>query len=101
MQVKRNSVWEYRLLTQVYEGERNSDKERHGTGKNTFPNGDVYNGAYAAGKRFGPGTYTWKAGHSYNGQYENGLRSGNGTLIYPDTSKYTGMVILPRFFCCW
>ncbi len=44
----------------VYEGERNAQKQRHGRGKNTFPNGDVYEGEYAKGKRCGKGTYTWK-----------------------------------------
>jgi hypothetical protein len=35
-------------------------KERHGKGKNLYPNGDVYEGQYAKGKRHGKGVYTWK-----------------------------------------
>lgn len=44
----------------VYEGARNDLNERHGSGKNVFPNGDVYEGSYVHGKRHGKGTYTWK-----------------------------------------
>jgi radial spoke head protein 1 len=51
----------------VYEGDRNGDKQRHGRGKNTFPNGDVYEGQYVNGRRYGEGTYIWKAGHKYTG----------------------------------
>ena len=43
----------------TYEGERNEDEERHGTGKAVLPNGDKYEGQYANGKRHGQGTYTY------------------------------------------
>ena len=38
---------------QEYEGERNAKEERHGKGKATFPNGDMYDGLYEHGKRHG------------------------------------------------
>lgn len=44
----------------VYEGERNELGERHGHGKAHFPNGDVYEGEYAEGKRSGVGIYRFK-----------------------------------------
>ena len=43
-----------------YEGERNEAGERHGLGKATLPNGDVYEGNYSKGKREGEGTYKFK-----------------------------------------
>ncbi|KAI8897465.1 hypothetical protein BC833DRAFT_621209 [Globomyces pollinis-pini] len=74
----------------VYVGERNDQKERHGNGKNNFPNGDVYEGSYSNGKRKGLGTYKWKAGHRYKGDYQDNLRHGQGYFNYPDGSKYNG-----------
>ena len=41
------------FLSQTYEGERNEANERHGKGLATLPNGDVYDGYYANGKRHG------------------------------------------------
>ncbi|KAI9209473.1 uncharacterized protein BJ171DRAFT_487114 [Polychytrium aggregatum] len=74
----------------VYEGERNEQTERHGKGKNQFPNGDIYEGLYGNGKRNGYGTYRWKSGTRYVGEYQDNMREGNGFFIYPDGSKYKG-----------
>ncbi|KAJ3045885.1 Radial spoke head 1 [Rhizophlyctis rosea] len=74
----------------TYEGDRNDAKQRHGKGKNTFPNGDVYEGSYANGHREGPGTYRWKNGARYAGDYKDDLREGSGLFVYPDGSKYRG-----------
>ncbi|KAJ3209520.1 hypothetical protein HDU67_006148 [Dinochytrium kinnereticum] len=74
----------------VYEGERNEVGQRHGKGKNTFPNGDVFEGMYAFGERNGNGVYKWKNGAKYVGEYKNSVRDGAGTLYYPDGSKYRG-----------
>ena len=38
---------------QTYEGDRNDSGERHGQGKATLPNGDVYEGSYENGQRHG------------------------------------------------
>ena len=43
-----------------YEGGRNEAGERHGEGKATLPNGDIYEGYYANGQRHGQGTYKFK-----------------------------------------
>ncbi|KAL2920039.1 hypothetical protein HK105_200105 [Polyrhizophydium stewartii] len=74
----------------IYEGDRNALKERHGKGKNTFPNGDTYEGQYANSKRSGQGVYKWKAGHRYIGNYQDNQRNGQGYFVYPDGSKYRG-----------
>ena len=44
-----------------YDGERNEAGERHGTGKATLSNGDVYEGQYEKGQRHGEGVYKFKA----------------------------------------
>ncbi|KAJ3277905.1 hypothetical protein HK104_002851 [Borealophlyctis nickersoniae] len=75
----------------TYEGERNDNKERHGKGKNTFPDGDVYEGTYVSGVRSGQGVYKWKAtGARYSGEYKENVRDGEGYFVYPDGSKYRG-----------
>lgn len=38
---------------QEYDGERNSEGERHGRGKAYLPNGDTYDGEYKHGFRSG------------------------------------------------
>ena len=43
----------------VYEGERNQKEERHGKGKATLSNGDIYEGEYENGKRHGYGIYKY------------------------------------------
>ena len=43
-----------------YEGERNEAGERHGLGKATLQNGDIYEGSYVKGLREGEGTYKFK-----------------------------------------
>lgn len=73
-----------------YEGDRNEDEERHGSGKAKLPNGDIYEGEYSRGKRHGQGTYKFQSGGKYTGSYINGIKHGEGTFFYPDGSKYEG-----------
>jgi len=49
-----------------YDGERNEAGERHGTGKATLSNGDVYEGQYEKGQRHGEGVYKFKVNCSRN-----------------------------------
>lgn len=68
-------------------------KERHGKGKNTFQNGDIYEGSYVSGQRNGSGVYKWKAtGARYIGEYSKNLKHGQGTMVYPDGSRYKGNI---------
>ncbi|KAJ3220516.1 hypothetical protein HK099_004235 [Clydaea vesicula] len=76
----------------TYEGGRSETGQRHGKGKNIFPNGDIYEGDYNEGKREGAGVYIWKAtGARYTGSYKENLRDGEGELVFPDGSKYKGL----------
>ena len=74
----------------TYTGERNEKGERHGKGRNVFPNGDIYDGQYVNGKRHGKGVYVFKNTAFYSGNFENNNKSGSGLFIYPDGSKYSG-----------
>ncbi|NXS01333.1 RSPH1 protein, partial [Oxylabes madagascariensis] len=73
-----------------YEGDRNSEGQRHGFGKALLPNGDTYEGQYEHGLRNGPGTYRFKNGALYTGNYLQNKKHGKGVFFYPDGSKYAG-----------
>ncbi|XP_060784752.1 radial spoke head 1 homolog isoform X2 [Neoarius graeffei] len=73
-----------------YEGDRNEEGERHGTGRAVLSNGDIYQGLYEHGKRSGQGTYRFKNGARYIGEYYMNLKHGQGVFYYPDGSKYDG-----------
>jgi len=88
-----------------YDGERNEAGERHGTGKATLSNGDVYEGQYEKGQRHGEGVYKFKAsrvkinrvynlifqgGARYVGSYSRNKKVGDGKMYFPDGSVYSG-----------
>ncbi|XP_075628948.1 radial spoke head 1 homolog [Balearica regulorum gibbericeps] len=73
-----------------YDGERNSEGERHGRGKARLPNGDTYDGEYEHGFRSGWGTYRFRSGAYYTGEYLQNKKHGQGTFFYPDGSQYEG-----------
>lgn len=75
---------------QTYEGERNDDGQRHGSGTATFANGDKYTGGYAFGLRSGVGVYESASGDRYEGSYTENLRDGAGVMTYADGSRYEG-----------
>ena len=54
-----NDISDADLALGSYEGDRNSEGQRHGKGKAVLPNGDKYEGGYAFGKRHGDGVYTY------------------------------------------
>ncbi|NXI25631.1 RSPH1 protein, partial [Sterrhoptilus dennistouni] len=73
-----------------YDGDRNSEGQRHGFGKALLPNGDTYEGGYDCGLRNGAGTYRFKNGALYTGNYLQNKKHGKGVFFYPDGSKYAG-----------
>merc|ERR1712128_102790 len=73
-----------------YEGERNEAGERHGLGKATLRNGDIYEGQYVKGLREGEGTYTYaESGSIYIGRWEKGHAHGAGELKHKNF-RYQG-----------
>ena len=71
-----------------YEGEvslfKNGQSFIEGKGKQTFPDGSVYEGDFVNGKRHGNGTMVWGdstqwAGDRYEGEWVEGWRTGQGT----------------------
>ena len=82
---------------------------REGYGEAYYPNGDVYKGEWADGKRDGSGTYAYAAplpeeGEEpkppttiYEGKWKAGARSGLGMLTYASGSKYHGNFARGKF----
>ena len=70
-----------------------TDDERHGRGKYTYVNGDVYDGEWRHGRRHGSGTYTYSStttggGSHYYGQWKNGRQVGYGELVHANHKYY-------------
>lgn len=84
--------WFRRLMqdNDTYDGERNTEGERHGHGKWMGANGDVYMGLWLLDKKNGQGTYTEADGHTYIGSFVDDKREGSCVFTYYDGSKYVG-----------
>ena len=63
---------------------------RHGQGKYTDTDGEVYEGAWEKGKRHGQGKATYTDGSTYEGAWEENLYHGQGKHTYTDGSTYEG-----------
>ena len=67
----------------VYEGEYRDGKPQ-GQGKETSPDGHVYEGEWHDGERHGRGKVTWPGGHVYEGEWHERKPHGRGVLDMPD-----------------
>lgn len=74
----------------VYEGEVNEEGKRHGKGKYTWSNGNIYEGDFVEGKCTGTGKYIFANGNLYEGGFENGQRTGYGKLTRINGEIYEG-----------
>ena len=66
------------------------NKNRHGLGVESYPNGDKYEGQFYKDQIEGQGRYLSASGHKYVGEYKNGLKHGRGINKYPNGYKYEG-----------
>jgi hypothetical protein len=73
----------------IYEGEWKDDK-RNGRGKYTKVNGNVYEGEWKDDKRSGRGKYTKANGKIYEGEWKDDKRNGRGKLTYASGEVYEG-----------
>jgi hypothetical protein len=74
----------------LYEGAE-KDGLRHGDGKLTWSNGDVFIGKFAHCYRSGQGKYSIERGlRVYVGSWRRSLRHGKGKETYADGSRYEG-----------
>eukprot|EP00928_Gymnodinium_smaydae_P056405 TRINITY_DN39799_c0_g1_i1.p1 TRINITY_DN39799_c0_g1~~TRINITY_DN39799_c0_g1_i1.p1 ORF type:complete len:291 (+),score=42.00 TRINITY_DN39799_c0_g1_i1:158-1030(+) len=62
----------------------------HGRGKLSSPGGVEYDGSWIAGKRHGSGLDAMADGSSYRGEFGDGKRHGRGTLEWPCGATYEG-----------
>ena len=65
----------------VYEGAWVAG-DYHGHGKYSFASGEVYVGEYAKNKQQGKGKMTYAGGNSYDGEWSDGKRHGIGTYSF-------------------
>mmetsp|Transcript_55383 Transcript_55383/g.109820 ORF Transcript_55383/g.109820 Transcript_55383/m.109820 type:complete len:202 (+) Transcript_55383:92-697(+) len=62
----------------------------HGSGKQTWSNGNVYDGDWARGEQHGGGVYEWRNGNRYDGEWARGKMHGAGTWQGANGNKYVG-----------
>ena len=65
-------------------------KVPHEKGKATWPNGDVYDGAWEDGERTGKGRMLYANGDVYNGDWKDGEPNGQGKMRWANGDKYSG-----------
>lgn len=73
-----------------YEGELNSNGEKHGYGVYKWPSGRMYKGQWSDNMMHGDGTEVWPSGSKYRGQYQSNQRHGQGVFTWADGRVYTG-----------
>lgn len=59
-----------------YRGQHSKDGKRHGEGKFTWKNGDIYNGFFKENNLDGYGVFTWNDGRSYKGNWKGNKFEG-------------------------
>lgn len=74
----------------IYKGEVSMTKKRHGKGKFTWKNGDVYEGDWKYNNCTGKGRLIWNNGDIYEGDFVNGKRTGRGKFISENGDIYEG-----------
>lgn len=52
--------------------------------------GEMYDGAWAAGQRHGLGTCKYPCKDAYRGDWVHGVRSGQGCCLFANGDKYQG-----------
>jgi len=73
-----------------YVGDYKNDK-KHGKGKYTYPNGDIYNGNWKNGVRHGKGKYSYKEDEGvYEGEWVEGIKQGSGKYTFGSGDVFTG-----------
>lgn len=66
----------------MYKGTLTQKKQREGTGKFSYLNGDVYEGEWKYDKRHGTGKIKFSNGDIYEGEWKNDKKDGVGEIIY-------------------
>ena len=66
------------------------NSERHGIGRNIYPNGDVYEGSWREGFHDGLGRHKWIDGSYHIGYYLKDDKHGSGLYVWDDYTKYIG-----------
>lgn len=74
---------------EVYEGcWKNGDRD--GKGKMQYANGDMYEGTWKADKQEGQGTYRWANGDEYKGGWKEDKREGHGVFCWASGDQCVG-----------
>ncbi len=70
-----------------------SGKTYSGTGKITWPNGDMFDGTLVNGRRNGVGQAVWANGQRYNGDWLEDKQTGRAHVRFLNGNQYEGSVL--------
>ena len=71
-----------------YEGQLDEQGQKHGIGKMTWPNGDVYDGQWKLDKRHGFGVAKFADLGEYVGEFKDDLKHGKGKFKWGGDDRY-------------
>jgi regulator of replication initiation timing len=74
----------------TYEGDLNTEGQRHGFGVLLCDNGNSYEGEWKKDKRDGLGIARYSSGDVYDGQWQRGKRQGHGVMYIEAGDTYIG-----------
>ncbi|TNJ41908.1 hypothetical protein KFZ70_02795 [Tamlana fucoidanivorans] len=74
----------------LYVGTVNRYLQKHGQGKKTYADGDVYEGEWQENYKSGFGIYTWPDGKVYTGEWKDDKRNGHGSFTWLSGQIYSG-----------
>lgn len=79
------------IFPEIYEGQVDSSKRRHGSGVLRWPNGNTYIGQWRAGAMHGSGTFFYSIEmDSYTGEFAADKKHGSGCYVFANGNSYTG-----------
>ena len=70
---------------------------QEGKGKESWPDGTIYEGDFKNGKKWGDGKLQLPDGSIYEGQFKDGEIYGKGKIIYSDKREYDGEWVNNKF----
>jgi len=74
----------------IYYGEFNEHKQKHGTGQLTYADGDVYEGCFRNGLRHFKGRMRYKDGDEFVGYFKRNKMNGFGSWTYAGGGYFYG-----------
>lgn len=81
----------------TYTGNLSREGLPHGSGVQTFSNGDTFEGFFVQGQKNGIGRYEKKSQYVYFGNFARNKMTGQGTITFSNGRHYKGHFVDGKF----